>query len=487
MMTGEEDVSAQALFSRGWSISAIARHLGRDRKTIRAYVAGERIPGVRKPAGPDVFADFSGYVAARFRDDPHVPLTTLHDELVELGYARSYPSFTRVVRDRGLRPTCPRCVEVGGRATVEIDHPPGDECQWDWVELPGAPWLPAGAEAHLLVGVLAFSGRARAVFADAEDQPHLIDALDGVSRRLGGIPRAWRFDRMGTVVQVGTDRVVASFAEAAKHYAVEVRVCPPYRGNRKGVVEKAIDFLTQRWWRRADVATVGEAQASLDRFLAGPGDARVRRHEGRRTTVGELAAAEGLAAVPPRAYPAEITREATVARDATVAFDGNRYGVPPSLIGQPVIARHRLGSQLVAITTPAGLVAASHERTASGAGRLVRTDGQRAALETVVLQAAGQQGRPCRHKTHRPPGETAKAEADRLRRHETDDAVVIDLSVYQAHIDGLDTTAPAPATTTTSSGSLADPCGCLGGTRPHGDVPPDGPATPASDGEEDRR
>jgi transposase len=37
MLTREEDVDAHALRRQGWTISAIARHLGRDRKTIRAY------------------------------------------------------------------------------------------------------------------------------------------------------------------------------------------------------------------------------------------------------------------------------------------------------------------------------------------------------------------------------------------------------------------------------------------------------------------
>ncbi|WP_327303557.1 helix-turn-helix domain-containing protein [Streptomyces sp. NBC_01298] len=36
MLTWEEDVDAHALRRQGWSISAIARHLGHDRKTIRA-------------------------------------------------------------------------------------------------------------------------------------------------------------------------------------------------------------------------------------------------------------------------------------------------------------------------------------------------------------------------------------------------------------------------------------------------------------------
>jgi hypothetical protein len=34
MLSTGEDVEADALFKRGWTVSAIARHLGRDRGTI---------------------------------------------------------------------------------------------------------------------------------------------------------------------------------------------------------------------------------------------------------------------------------------------------------------------------------------------------------------------------------------------------------------------------------------------------------------------
>lgn len=487
MLTPEEDVRAHALRERGWTIAAIARHLDRDPKTIRAYLSGERTPGVRRPAGPDVFAEFEGYVRARFRDDVHVPLSTLYDELVDLGFPRSYQTFTRVVRQRRLRPSCAHCAGVSGRATIDIPHEPGAECQFDWVQLPGAAWLADTAMAHLLVGTLSFSSRARGCFADEEDQPHLIAALDGVLRRLGGTPRAWRFDRMGTVVAVGTDRILASFAAVAKHYGVEVAVCPPYRGNRKGVVEKGIDFVTQRWWRSADVDSPAEAQASLDAFLAGAGDARVRHRDGRRTSVAQLAALEQLRPLPARPFPAEVRRETTVDRDATVALEGNRYGVTPSLIGRPVVVRHRLGTTVVEVVTPAGLVAATHQRAAPGAHRVVRTAGQRAALEQTVLEAAAGQGRPCKRKTHRSPGEQAAAEAQRLRRRAAgaaDEAVVIDLAVYQDHLDLVDHAVdprldldldvrPAPAAAGLQPGCL---CG-TGGAFAAAAGPPPAPAS----------
>ena len=49
MLTREEDIDAHALRRQGWTISAIARHLGRDRKTIRAYLDGGRVAGMRRP------------------------------------------------------------------------------------------------------------------------------------------------------------------------------------------------------------------------------------------------------------------------------------------------------------------------------------------------------------------------------------------------------------------------------------------------------
>ena len=42
MLTQEDDVEIHALARRGWSVSAIARHTGRDRKTVAKYLAGER-------------------------------------------------------------------------------------------------------------------------------------------------------------------------------------------------------------------------------------------------------------------------------------------------------------------------------------------------------------------------------------------------------------------------------------------------------------
>ena len=129
MLVQEECVEVHALKQRGWSISAIARHLGRDRKTVRVYLLGERIPGERARIGSDPFDRFEAYVRQRLADDPHVWASALFDEIAALGYSQSYPTLVRKIRYRGLRPSCDGCAGTRGRPSAIIDHPPGEECQ----------------------------------------------------------------------------------------------------------------------------------------------------------------------------------------------------------------------------------------------------------------------------------------------------------------------------------------------------------------------
>jgi len=127
-LTWQTTVEAQALYARGWTKSAIVWHLGINRRTVREYLKGDRLPGRRLPAGPDVFTPFVEYTRLRLVDDPHLWGSTLFDELTPLGYpGRSYPSFTRALRARRLWPHCERCAASRGREHAVIAHRPGVE------------------------------------------------------------------------------------------------------------------------------------------------------------------------------------------------------------------------------------------------------------------------------------------------------------------------------------------------------------------------
>lgn len=435
MLTRGEDVEAQALRKRGWTVSAIARHLGRDRKTVRAYLSGERVPGRRAPAGADRFGRFAEYCRIRFADDPHLWATVLFVEARGLGYDGGYSSFTRALRERGLRPPCDRCAGAGAPAEFAvIDHPPGEETQWDWVELPGPPpswgW---GANAHLLTGALSCSGRWRGVLCESEEQPYLVAGLHAVSERLGGLSRRWRFDRMAAVCHPGSGELTASFAEAAKYYGVAVDVCPSRRGWRKGVVEKANHSAAQAWWRTLpDELTPAQAQARLDSWCARHGDARTRVRDGQKVTVGELAAAEPLAALPAVPFPAIIEDIRVVSAQALVAWHGNSYSVPPGHAGRQVSVRHQLGTATLDVVTGGGTVLARHHREPDHAGAVARASEHVTALEARVLAVRGATAVPCHRKRRRPPSEAARAEAAAITGHGSQAGPVTSFADYAA-------------------------------------------------------
>jgi transposase len=127
MLTQEDDVEINALAARGWSVSAISRHTGRDRKTVRRYLAGQGA-GQHRQRAPSCLEPFRGYIEARLGEDPHMDATVLHRELVGAGFDRSYPTLVRELRRLELRPVCLVCQHRRGRSvTVEIEHPPGEE------------------------------------------------------------------------------------------------------------------------------------------------------------------------------------------------------------------------------------------------------------------------------------------------------------------------------------------------------------------------
>ncbi len=433
MLSEEDDVDIHALKRQGMTISEIARRTDHDRKTIRSYLAGDRAPGQRQRADPDPFDAFVGYVTARLTEDPHLWAATLLEELRPLGFTGSYLTLTRHLRDRKLRPACTACAHVTKRPNAIIVHPPGEETQFDWVELPDAPagWAFPTKRAYVLVGSLAHSGIWRAVISPSMDLPHLLAAMTTLLGLLGGVTTSWRFDRMTTVVKAGSSDLTPMFAAFAKHYAVSVVACRPRSGNRKGVVEKNNPTAAQRWWRNLpDELTPEQAQLSLTAFARSQ-DGRRREGPGGTTTAAVMFEAERLAPLPPTVFPVVVTEERTATRQALIDWRGNRYSVPPELAATRVIVHHRLGATTIDIATISGVVLARHQVAEAGLGVTIRDSGHVTALEQIAM-AAAPPGRPHRRKERIPPGTTALAAAAVLRgAPNTTPSTVINLAAYE--------------------------------------------------------
>ena len=87
-----EIVMILELHRQGVSVSAIARQVGLDRKTVRKYIERGLEPPIygRRPRRASKLAPFSRYLRERLAAFPRLTGRRLHCELRELGYTGGY-------------------------------------------------------------------------------------------------------------------------------------------------------------------------------------------------------------------------------------------------------------------------------------------------------------------------------------------------------------------------------------------------------------
>ena len=89
---------------------------------------------------------------------------------------------------------------------------------------------------------------------------------------------------------------------------------------------------------------------------------------------------------------------------------------------------------MIDVVSASGRLIATHRKVPRGQGRVVRLPEHTAALRKVVL-GAFTTARPCAPKPNRPPSAAALAIAADIGSGAEHSEPVIDLAVYQRHID----------------------------------------------------
>src|SRR6266487_2325499 len=116
------------LHRQGLTVSAIARELGVDRKTVRRCIARGLEPPVYGPRKPRkrLIDAFVPYLRERVTAYPGLTGRRLWRELGERGYQGGYTAVTDELRD--IRPASLPTFEV------RFETPPGDQAQVDFAQ-----------------------------------------------------------------------------------------------------------------------------------------------------------------------------------------------------------------------------------------------------------------------------------------------------------------------------------------------------------------
>jgi transposase len=316
------------LHRQGLKVSAIARQLGVDRKTVRKYIAR----GLEPPAyGPRPVQQkstdpFLPYLRDRLAAFPGLTAVRLCRELRERGYVGGYTAVKRAVRE--IRPTAVTPFEV------RFETPPGEQAQVDlarfeveFTDEPGVTRI-----VWLFSMVLGYSRLIWARFVVHQDLQSVLRCHIAALEAVGGAPREILYDRMKTAV-IGEDPdglVIYNRAllDLARHYGFQPRACRPYRPKTKGKVERPFRYIREDFFLGASFRNLDDLNTQLRHWLDTVANPRL--HATTERIVNEAFAEErpSLKPLPLAPYRTVLKLERRLSHEGMVSVSGNLYSVP---------------------------------------------------------------------------------------------------------------------------------------------------------------
>ena len=379
----------------GQGVSAIARELGLDRKTVRGCLRRtDWKPYERQVARASLLDAHRQWLAERAPQVGH-SARILYQELRDSrGFAGCYELVKVAVRP--LR----AAASVASLIQRRFETEPGHQAQVDWGQV--SVWMgDVRVKVHVFVMTLGYSRRGYAEGYLNERMESLLSAHERAFAHFGGVCQTLLYDRMRTVT-VGTSEDDAGLRRAkinerfhafAEHWGFGIRLCRPYRAQTKGKVESGVKYVKRNFIpgrRFQDLADFNEQLATWQAEIA---DVRVHGTTHQRPI--DRFAEEAAALMPiadHRGFLEALVRERIVAEDWLVSIDANRYSVPYALIGKTVQVVREGGHWII---RHGGRVVAEHAVLAGKAQLSVKPEHGPGAMPRNQRQRfAGPAGRP---------------------------------------------------------------------------------------------
>jgi transposase len=333
----------QRLFHRErYSISAIARQLGVDRKTVRRCLRQNAWQPYQRAAKEEtLLAAHEGFLRERA---PQVRYSAriLHQELCR---DRSFTGSYDVVK-RFVAPL--RALEAAAGATqTRFETPPGQQSQVDWGQA-RVEFRCGTRSVHIFVLTLGFCRRGFYWSAPNEQLGAFLEAHERAFEHFGGHTREHLYDRTRTVCRPNESghgtQWNGTFYAFSKHWDFEPRVCQPYRACTKGKVESGVKFVKGNFLPGRTFTDIVDLQEQLSVWNTDIADARIHGTTHERPI--DRFAREREHLISSAGHPSFLTDvrlARLVASDYLVTVDTNRYSVPFHLIGQVVEVENKAG------------------------------------------------------------------------------------------------------------------------------------------------
>ncbi|MBI5610574.1 MAG: IS21 family transposase, partial [Deltaproteobacteria bacterium] len=320
-------------FADQWSVGAIVRQLGVHRDTVRRVLQAAQAPQAQGAPNPSKLDPFMPFIAETLRQYPTLTAKRLHGMVCERGYVGGSDHFRhRIATLRQRKPA---------EAYLRLRTLAGEQAQVDWAHFGSLP-VPGGArKLYCFVMVLAYSRRIFLEFGFDIGMAGFVRGHVHAFEFFGGLPRVLLYDNLKSAVLERRGDIIRFHPELlalSDHYHYEPRPVAVARGNEKGRVERAIQYIRKGFFAGRTVRDLDELNAEALAWTHS--EARSRRWPEDTTCSVEAAYEREKTLLRPagdQAYPALERRVASVAKTPYARFDGNDYSVPYTAVRSEVL------------------------------------------------------------------------------------------------------------------------------------------------------
>lgn len=325
----------KAMHRNGMSIRKIARATGLHRMTVRRHLDADSLPQYHKEGRRPSILDPYRSIITDYLDEDSYQATWIFERLQRMGYKGGYTTvrdFVLSVKEQKAR-----------IAYVRFETEPGLQAQVDWGDF--LITEPDGTTKTVFAFVMAL-GYCRALYVEFVESRTLevfMDCHIHAFEYLGGVPQEILYDRMKHVVirtENGHAVFNTEFAAFCCHYGFTPKACPAYSPHVKGKVERPITYVRERFWRGYRFTALATANTDVQAWLR---IANARTHGTHHQPVDARWMEERpcLTALPCVPYDTSYKAYRKVYKDCQLSFNGNRYLVPPRMVGRRVLIKKK--------------------------------------------------------------------------------------------------------------------------------------------------
>ncbi len=338
-----------------WPVGTIAGQLGVHHSVVRRVLAqdGTVEPKRSRSTRLDPYIPL---IIATWKQYPKLPASRLYEMCHERGYQGHPDHFRHMVAPYRPRPTA--------EAYLRIKTLPGEQAQVDWGHF-GKLTIGRGQRPLMaFVMVLSYSRRIFLRFYLGQQSENFLRGHEAAFGVWGGVVRVLLYDNLKSAVlerRGDAIRFNPLLLDFARHYRYAPRPVAVARGNEKGRVERAIQYIRRAFFLARRFKDVDDLNRQAQAWCDGPACDR-RWVEDDSLTVAEAFEKERslLLPLPHTPFVTDERRELTVGKTPYIRFDHNDYSVPHELVRRTVVVVASL--QTVRIMHR-GVVVAEHDRS----------------------------------------------------------------------------------------------------------------------------